>query len=227
MRRREFLGALSSATMALLGIWVHRTLVAVLLMASVACSATWAAEHKRVMMLHSFGRDFKPWIEYAKGIRTELDRQSPWPLEIIDHSLLTARSSDENPEGPFIEYLRALSATRPLDLIVCIGAPAARFVQRHRRQLFPTTPMIFTAVEQRRVQLSSLTENDTVVAIAHDLPAIIANIQQLLPDTKTVAVVNGDSPSEKFWPEDIRKEFAPFTDRFRLPGTMIDRSKTS
>ena len=199
--------------MALLGIWVHRTLVAVLLMASVACSATLAAEHKRVMMLHSFGRDFKPWIEYAKAIRTELDRQSPWPLEIIDHSLLTARSSDENPEGPFIEYLRALSATRPLDLIVCIGAPAARFVQRHRRQLFATTPMIFTAVEQRRVQLSSLTENDTVVAIAHDLPAIIANIQQLLPDTKTVAVVNGDSPGEKFWTEDIRKEFAPFTDR--------------
>jgi hypothetical protein len=38
------------------------------------------------MMLHSFGRDFKPWIDYAKAIRTELDRQSPWPLEIIDHS---------------------------------------------------------------------------------------------------------------------------------------------
>ena len=73
--------------------------------------------------------------------------------------------------------------------------------------------MIFTAVEQRRVQLSSLTENDTVVAIAHDLPAIIANIQQLLPDTKTVAVVNGDSPGERIWTEDIRKEFAPFTDR--------------
>jgi signal transduction histidine kinase len=73
--------------------------------------------------------------------------------------------------------------------------------------------MVFTAVEQRRVQRSTLTENDTVVALAHDLPAIIENIQQVLPDTKTVAVVNGDSPGEKLWLEDIRKEFAPFTDR--------------
>ena len=30
---------------------------------------TAAAESKRVLMLHSFGRDFKPWSEYAKNIR--------------------------------------------------------------------------------------------------------------------------------------------------------------
>ena len=43
---------------------------------------TAAAESKRVMMLHSFGRDAKPWSDYAKNIRGELDRQSPWPLDI-------------------------------------------------------------------------------------------------------------------------------------------------
>ena len=213
MRRRDFLGALRSATIALLAIFVHRTVVAAFLVASFACSAALAAEPKRVMVLHSFGRDFKPWSEYAKAIRTELDRQSPWPLEIIEHSLLTARSGDENPEGPFVEYLRALFAKRPLDLIVSIGAPAADFVQRHRQQLFATTPMVFTAVEQRRVQRSSLTENDTVVALAHNFPAIIENILHVLPDTKTVAVVIGNSPNERFWLEDLRKEFAPFADR--------------
>ena len=113
------------------------------------------ADTKRVMLLHSFGRDFKPWSEYAKSIRAQLDRQSPWPLDIFDHSLVTARSSDEDPEGPFVEYLRALFAKQPLDLIVSIGAPAAAFVQRHRQQLFTDTPMVLTAVEQRRVQYSS------------------------------------------------------------------------
>jgi len=53
-----------------------------------------AAETKRVLMLHSFGRDFKPWSEYARNIRAELDQQSRWPLEISDHSLLTGGSSD-------------------------------------------------------------------------------------------------------------------------------------
>src|SRR5258705_13581402 len=37
-----------------------------------------------------------------------------------------------------------------------------------RQRLFPVTPMVFTAVEQRRVQYEKLTENDTVVAVAHE-----------------------------------------------------------
>ena len=128
--------------------------LAVFLTASFFCPAGFAAESKRVMLLHSFGRDFKPWSEYAKAIRMELDRQSPWPLDITENSLVTARFSDEDPEGPFVDYLRALFAKRPLDLIVSIGAPAAAFVQRHRQRLFSTTPMVFTAVDQRRVQYS-------------------------------------------------------------------------
>ena len=213
MRRRDFLGTLSTAPMAWLPIYVHRTAVVAILMLSFGCSIALAAESKRVMVLHSFGRDFKPWSEYAKVIRTELDRQSPWQLEIIEQSPLNARSGDENPEAPFIEYLRALFAKRPLDLIVSIGAPAANLVQRHRQQLFATTPMVFTAVEQRRIQRSSLTENDAVVPIAQNFPAIIENILHVLPDTKTVAVVIGNSPLERLWLEVLRNEFAPFADR--------------
>ena len=185
----------------------------VFLAGSLGCPAGYAADSKRVMLLHSFGRDFRPWSEYAKAIRGELDRQSPWPLDIIDYSLVTARFSDENPEVPFVEYLRAAFAKHPLDLIVSIGAPATNFVQRNRQQLFATTPMVFTAVEQRRVQRSNLTENDTVVPIAQNFPAIIENILHVLPDTKTVAVVIGNSSLERFWLETLHEEFAPFADR--------------
>jgi hypothetical protein len=61
-----------------------------------------AAEAKRVVLLHSFGQDFKPWSEYARSIRSELQRQSPWQLDITDHSLVTARSRNEDPEVPFV-----------------------------------------------------------------------------------------------------------------------------
>jgi hypothetical protein len=63
---------------------------------------------KRVVLLHSFDQDFKPWSEYAKAIRSELQRQSPWPLDITDHSLVTARSRNGDPEVPFVAYQRAL-----------------------------------------------------------------------------------------------------------------------
>ena len=191
----------------------------VFLAVSLGCPAGFAAESKRVMLLHSFGRDFKPWSEYAKSIRSELVRQSPWPLDIVENSLVTARSSDEDPEAPFVEYLRALFAKRPLDLIVSIGAPAAAFVQRHRQRLFAATPMVFTAVDQRRVQYSSLTANDAVVALRINYLSAFENILQVLPDTKDVIVVVGTSPIEKFWKEAIGKEVEPLANRIKLSWT--------
>jgi signal transduction histidine kinase/ABC-type uncharacterized transport system substrate-binding protein len=163
-------------------------------------------QSKRVMLLHSFGREFKPWSEYATAIREELHRQSPWLLDITEQSVVTARSSDEDPEAAFVEYLRALFAKQPLDLIVSLGAPAAAFVQRHRQHLFATTPMVFTAVEVRRVKSSDLTANDAVVAVRTDHRPVIENILEVLPDTKIVAMVIGTSPGEKFWRKEIARE---------------------
>ena len=178
-----------------------------------------AAETKRVVLLHSFGQDFKPWSEYARTIRSELQRQSPWQLDITDHSLVTARSRNKDPEVPFVAYLRALFAEQKPDLIVSIGAPAAAFVQRHRPQLFANIPMVFTAIEERRVQLSALTENDAVVAVRIDYLGAIENILQVLPDTKNVTVVVGTSPIEKFWMEEIGKEVKSLTNRVSFTWT--------
>jgi signal transduction histidine kinase len=184
-----------------------------LLLISAFSSAAGAIEPKRVMLLHSFGREVRPWSDYAQSIRLQLQRQSPWPLDITDHSLISARTDDQRQETAFADYLRALFTERPLDLIVSIGAPAAGFVQRHRRELFADTPMVFTVVERRRVDYSILTENDAVVPIRIDYVALMANILQVLPETKNVAVIVGTSPIEQFWREEIRKEVMPFADQ--------------
>ena len=178
-----------------------------------AYSPVMAAESKTVMLLHSFGPDFKPWSDYARGIRAELHRQTSWPLDIVEHALIAARFSGDDPEGPFVEYLRALYTKQRLDLIISIGAPAADFVQRHRQKLFPTTPMLLTVVDQRRVQFSILTPNDAVVAVSIDYFAAIENILKVLPGTKNIAVVVGSSPIEKYWREEIAREVKPFADR--------------
>jgi signal transduction histidine kinase len=175
-----------------------------------------AAEHKRVMILHSVGREFRPWNEYAKNIRAELDRQSPWPLDVQEHSLVAARPDDQNSEAPFVEYLSALYSKRPPDLIISVGAPSAGFIQRHRRELFSTTPMLFTVVEQRRVRASDLTEYDTVVAVRHDFRVLFESFLRISPDTKIVAIVNGDSPNERFWQGEMRRELQPLEGRIEI-----------
>ena len=194
-------------------------LIAICALAIVASAATASmalAEPKHVVFLHSYGQNFKPWSEYSKALRQELERKARWPLDLQDFSVVTARSGDENAEREFTDYLDTLYAHRAPDLIVAFGAPAGDFVQRQRSRLFPSTPMVLTAIDQRRVQESALTENDTVVAVRQDIPVLFGNILKVLPDTKTVAVVIGNSPNERFWIGEMRKDLEPLKDRVKF-----------
>jgi signal transduction histidine kinase len=171
-------------------------------------------EPKRVLMLHSFGFRFKPWNLYAEAIRAEISRRGN--VDFQDHSLLTARLNSDKSDGPFVDYLYALNADQPPDLIVAIGAPAANFVQRHRKDLFPKTPMVFTVVQERRVDFEKLTEYDTVVASSTDVSLFFENILRVLPLTNTIAVVVGASPNETFWLEARRRDTASLAGRMQF-----------
>ena len=179
-------------------------------------SRSYGSEHKRIIILHSFGREFRPWNEYARAIRSELERQSPWVLDVQEHSLVTARSADPRAESAFVDYLRALYVDNPPDLIVVIGAPAAIFIQRYRAQLFPSAPMLITAVEQRRVQFANLTENDTVVAVRHDFRLLFESFLRIAPQTRVVAMINGNTPNELYWQNEMRRELKPLEDRIEF-----------
>jgi ABC-type uncharacterized transport system substrate-binding protein len=174
------------------------------------------AEPKQIVVLHSYGENFKPWSNYGKALRQELDRQSSWPLDIKDFSVITARDRDEKAEAQFVGYLKALFSTRTPDIIVALGAPAAEFVQRHRADLFPAIPMVLTAVDQRRVKEAALTGNDTVVAVRLSIPVLFGNILRLLPDTKTIGVLIGNSPNERFWINEMQRELEPLKDRVKV-----------
>lgn len=200
-------------------VWVAAAVVLIVSIGETAAqsmSAETAARLKKILILHSYGREFLPWSEYAKAVRSELARQSPWPLDISDYPIVTARGDNDGPEGPFADYLHRLYDRAAPDLIVAMGAPAAGFAQRQRDQLDPAVPILFTAVDQRFVEQSVLSANDTAVAVNIELPPLFQNILQVLPNTKTVAVVTGDSPAERVWITEMRKDLKPFEDRINI-----------
>ena len=115
-----------------------------------------AAQPKQILLLYPYGQNFQPWVTWGREIRRELNLQSSWPLDVQAHSLFTALSGDDDADAKFVEYLRALYAQSQPDLIVALGGPSAQFVQQHRADLFPTTPMLLGAVNVRRVAQSML-----------------------------------------------------------------------
>ena len=192
-----------------------------------------AAEPRRVLLLHAFGHPYSPWSDMAGSFRAELVKQSPDRIDLYEVSLDTARIQDPKDEGPFVEYIRALVAGRNLDLIVPVGSRAAEFMQRHRRELFPATPMLILGAELRRIPNASVTNNETAVLLHEDLRVYLENILQVRPETTDVAVVMGNSSEERYWIAELRKDFQPWAKRVRISylnnltlGEMLQRAGT-
>jgi signal transduction histidine kinase len=172
-----------------------------------------AAEPKRVLLLHSFGPQFVPWVFFAGQFREELFKQSPDKIDLYEASLEGSRFQEPEQQRPIVDYLTNLFGTRKLDLIVALGAPATFFVQKYRAQFFPSTPLVIAGPEQRAIDYAALTANDAPVAVSLDFGKWIANILQVLPRTAHIAWVVGGSPLERFWTEEFRRASQPFADR--------------
>jgi signal transduction histidine kinase len=192
-----------------------------------------ASEPRRVLIVHAFGHAYSPWSDMAATFREGLIKNSPEPIDLYEVSLDTARVQNPHDEEPFVEYIRAILSGRKLDLIVPVGAPAAFFIQRHRQAIFPTTPMLIVGADVRRISSTTRTAIDSAVLLNLDLPAYLKNILQLRPETTDIAVVVGNSPVERYWTSELRRDFQPFADRVNIMwfndltfGEMLERAAT-
>jgi signal transduction histidine kinase len=172
-----------------------------------------ADETKRVLVLHSYGPYFSPFNAFSNQFRAHLISRSPSTLDIYEASLESARTLDTGSEPAFVDYLKALFVERPPDLVVPIGGAASQFAQKWRDRLFPNTPLLITGMEQRRLKADALSAKDAAVAFRLDLPAAVENILQILPGTKRIFVVLGNSPLEQFWAQAVTEVLRRFDDR--------------
>ena len=176
-----------------------------------AMSIAATAAPKQMMLLHTFG--FRAYEEYARSIREELDRQYRQPLEIYETSIADTDVANQSEAAPFADYLHARLANRQPDLVVSVGAPAAHFLQQHRKRLFSdATPTVVAAISQNVVP-AGLTANDTVIAFAFEFVDLFDKILQVLPETKNVIVLSGNSPNEKSYLRGMRSSLEPFKTR--------------
>jgi len=193
--------------------WFCRVGLAALSLLLSAAPQPAAAEPKRVLLLHSYGPHFAPWSAVSGRFREEIIKQAPYAIDLYETSLETARLARSPDQLPFVEYLRSLFSGRDLDLVVTIGAPATRFVQRYRSQVFASTPLLIAGTDARFVNDAALTTKDTAVASTIDIPKLIENILQVLPDTTNIAFAIGASPLERRWVEEVRHASQAFAHR--------------
>jgi PAS domain S-box-containing protein len=181
----------------------------------------WAAGlPKRVLILDSYSRDIATTSMVISVFRTELSRRSPDPIDLHEVSLEMARFADFSHEDPLVHFLEARFAGRQPDLVVAVGGPAFQFLTRHRAHLFAATPALIAGAAKQILPTGELPANTALVPFPIDLSGVVEGILEVLPDTEKVAVVFGTSPVERFWLEECRRAFAPFSDQISF--TYLD-----
>jgi signal transduction histidine kinase len=169
-----------------------------------------------VLIVHSFGRDFAPFDAAIATFRRELASRSPQPVIFVEAALDAGRAIGPAEESAFVDYLVARFSDPLPDLVVSSGGPAARFLLANRARLFTDVPILLAAFEARAVTGAVLRPGDGMVATTLDLPSVYSNIVRLLPATRTIAVVLGDTPLERFWRKQLELDGAFLADRVRF-----------
>jgi PAS domain S-box-containing protein len=191
----------------------------ILLLLTVAVTGRAQSGPQYVLVLTSFEQQFSPHNVFKAAFRAELTEKSAEPIQFIDVSLpptsASSRRRSTEPEAT-LEYLRTTFTIHRPNLIVTVGGVAAGFVQEHRQQIFPDTPILFASVDQRFVHNTTLTPNEAAVPVAVDGAVILENILQILPNTKQLTVVIGATELETAWRASLTEAFKPFATRLKI-----------
>ncbi len=167
-----------------------------------------AERPQQILILHSFERDIAPFDTILAAFRSELAGAGT-SLAVYDAHLGAEQASEDL--QPFLDVLRQRFAGSPPGVVVTLGAPAASFYLKTRDKVFPGTPVIVAALDDRLVPRPLLHLGDDVVAGHYDLVGFVDNILRLLPDTQRIAVVIGDAPIDRFWLKELRGAYARFS----------------
>lgn len=174
------------------------------------------AEPKRVLIIHSFGRDVAPYNGIGLALRTDLTQLLRHSVAFQEIALDAERGDPREDERPLIEYVLDRNRAAPPDLVIAIAIPAMQFCLRHRERLFPGRPLLVTGVDRRRMQGVGLGELDRVVTVSLDFRGAAQTMLALRPQTSTVAMVLGNSPLEQFWTKEIQRNVESASDRLRV-----------
>lgn len=172
-----------------------------------------ASPVRNILILQSFERGFRVFDRFTEDFQAELAARAHSPITIAQF-VVTPAGFAEAPDEPIVAFLRSAFVERSKpDLVVTVGGPAAAFARRHRSTLFPDTPFLFAAVEQRFLGGAELAENETAVPVAIDYVGMVNEIRRLLPRTTTVFMVTGAGPLSQFWRGELERNFSDLDEK--------------
>ncbi len=167
-------------------------------------------------MLHAFNYTFPATTLIAEGARKRLLERSPRPLEIDADFLDLARNTDAEYESRIAMFLRAKYQKHPPDVVITLGSAALPFIVRHRDDLAPNAPVVFTAISPQNYGASRLPPNVTGIITEFNLDKTLALAERLQPEASRLFVIAGSGGVDRLWQSTARKTIEDRQRKFQV-----------
>ena len=167
-----------------------------------ACAAETTAA-KNILVLYSFAERslYDPPEDLKKAIQSRIAEPVDFYLEYLE----SQRFEDPAYEKSVSETLIAAYRRVKIDLVIVVSYPALAFAVRHRDEICPGAPIVFSYVHASRFEHQKPPTGVTGVTVSADFQGTIDLALRLHPDVANLAVVTGPSEFARYWFNVTRK----------------------
>lgn len=175
----------------------HRFIICLLLLsittAGLSRQAAGAAETDRVLMLHSYGLDFRWTVDIDAAVRDVLERDPDGTVIVHSETLDAKYFTSTAYTAEAADFLRRKYEGWSFDAIIVSDNFALEFARRHRDRLWPDTPLVFCGINNYSPALVSGLEDTTGVAEGLSAGRTISAMRRLFPGRRRLHVLSDDS----------------------------------
>lgn len=188
-------------------------------------------ETPSVLVLHSYGRSLPADIEIDRGLRDAIAHSASPQTELQTESLDEPWFIGEPYEGAAARYLAEKYSSRPPGAIVVVAEEALTFLLRHRKKLFPQTPVVYTDVSRSFLKTIPPLPSDVIgVPVEYDFSGTIEQALRWHPKARRLVLVTGTGLRDREWEALLRAEAPRFERRATIDflsgqttGAVLDR----
>ncbi|BBC01941.1 sensor histidine kinase [Bradyrhizobium elkanii] len=150
-------------------------------------------------MLHAFNYTFPATTAIAEAARKRLLERSPQKVEIDAEFLDLARNKDPANELRTVTFLRHKYAQRPPDLVMTLGSAALPFIMKHRDEIAPNVPVVFTSISPQTYAAVRPPPQVTGIVSDFNLDRTVELAERLQPEASRLFVIAGSGDTDRRW----------------------------
>jgi len=161
---------------------------------------------KRVLVISFFNAGVLWANHVAESLRTNLESESPYPIELHIEFADLVYYNDEAYRQKLIDLYRYKYSRPQMDLVIGMGDEEADFLIAYGEDLFGKIPKVIVSVNPKRLQRDFLQPNMTSLVWEADIKGNIQLIEELIPKAKHLYVISGSSETDHAGEKLVRKE---------------------